>query len=249
MRTAGALPEISPPLLALFSKYARLYLGKHFHSLRLLGSLPNDTPGPLVVFLNHAAWWDPLICLFLRGEFFGRRSAYAPIESTALERYRFLKRIGFFAVETGTTRGAAQFLKTSRAILEKPENVLFVTPQGKFADVRAPLLFAPGLEHLAAHSPRASFLPLAIEYSFWEERKPEVLLAFGEPVPAGEGATLVTRLAQTQAALAAAATRRQPEEWEILLKSRSGTSRPYDLWRWLRARLRGEAFQADHGQL
>ncbi len=251
MRGPGQVPAISQPLLALFSRYAAWYLEKHFHSIRLLASAPppNDPPGPLVVFLNHAAWWDPLVCFFLRREFLPRRSAYAPIEAAALARYRFLRRLGFFPVETGTTRGAAQFLRTAGAILETRETALFLTPQGKFSDVRAPLVFAPGLDHLAARTPGATFLPLALEYSFWEERKPEVLLAFGEALPATAGASLAPRLAELQSRLAAAVARRQPNEWETLRKSRSGVNLPYDLWRGMRARWRGESFRAGHGRL
>lgn len=219
--------------------------------IRLLAAAPppNDPPGPLVVFLNHAAWWDPLVCLLLRREFFRGRAAYAPIEAAALARYRFLEKLGFFAVETGTRRGAAQFLKTSDAILAKEETALFLTPQGEFTDVRAPLVFAPGIEHLAARAPGAVFLPLAIEYSFWEERKPEVLVAFGEALPASGGKSLSARMADLQAALAEAAARRQPNEWNVLRRSRSGVNLPYDLWRAMRARLRGESFRAGHGRL
>ncbi len=251
MRTPGQVPEISPTLLALFSRYAGWYVGKHFHAVRILAPLPapNDSTKPLVVFLNHAAWWDPLVCLILWRQFFANRSAYAPIEAAALDRYRFLKRLGFFAVEAGTIRGAANFLTTSAAILEKEESALFLTPQGKFADVRTPLVLAGGIDRLATRAPGAVYLPLAIEYSFWEERKPEVLLAFGEAAPAASGPPLADRLAQLQARLAAAAARRQPNEWTILRKSRSGVSLPFDLWRGLRARLRGEAFRADHGRL
>lgn len=251
MRTPGHVPEISQTLLALFSRYAAWYLGKHFHAIRLLASSPppSDPPGPLVVFLNHAAWWDPLVCLVLKHEFFSRRSAYAPIEAAALARYGLLKRLGFFAVETGTTRGASQFLKTSAAILEGKANALFLTPQGKFTDVRAPLVLAPGIDHLAARAPGAFFLPLAIEYSFWEERKPEVLLAFGEALPASDGGSLAGCLGQLQSELAAAAARRQPNDWKILQESRSGVNLPYDLWRGMRNLLRGEAFRPDHGRL
>jgi Acyltransferase len=251
VKTTGQVPQISQPLLALFSEYAAWYLGKQFHSIRLLrsASVPNDPLGPLVVFLNHAAWWDPLVCLLLRREFFAERSAYAPIEAAALERYRFLKRLGFFPIETGTTRGAARFLKISEAILRREKSALFITPQGKFADVRSPLVFAPGIDHLAAQFPEALFLPLAIEYSFWEERKPEVLFAFGEALPALESGSPAERLGVLQGQLAAAVTRRRPNEWEVVRKSRSGVSRPYDFGRWLRARWHGEAFRAGHGRL
>ena len=243
MKTADSLPEISQPLLRFFGRYAEAYLRRHFHTVRLLKGVepPNEQQNAQVVFLNHAAWWDPLVCLLVAQRFFPGRPAYAPMDAAALRRYGFFRRLGFFPVESATIRGAASFLRTSLAILEKPENILFLTPQGEFADARAPLVFAPGLEHLAARAPRANFLPLAIEYTFWEERKPEVLLAFGE-----NGRS---PLGPTQARLAAAAQRRQPEEWEVLLRAKSGINWPYDLWRWGRARLRGERFAREHSQL
>ncbi len=33
-------------------------------------------------------------------------------------------------------------------------------------------------------APGGTFLPLALEYTFWNERAPEMLAAFGEPIPA-----------------------------------------------------------------
>ncbi len=235
------LPRISRPLWHFFGRYSARYLARHFHSVRMLQSAspPNELGRPLVVYLNHAAWWDPLVCLLLARTFFAGRPAYAPMAAAALARYGFFKRLGFFPVE-----GAANFLRTSRAILAQEESVLFLTPQGKFVDPRRPAVFAPGLDHLVAHAPHARFLPLALEYPFWEERKPEVLLAFGQPREDLAGA-----LNATARTLAAAAQRRQPNEWQILLRSKSGVSWPYDFWRWGRARLRGEAFQRDHSQL
>lgn len=246
MKRPGTLPPISKPLLHLFARYATSYLKRHFHSLRLLGKEPpNDRAAPLVIYLNHSAWWDPLVGLFLAQEFFATRPAYAPMAATMLERYGFFKALGFIPIESETTRGAAQFLRTAEAILARSESVFFFTPQGGFADVRAPLVFAPGLEHLVARAPQARFVPLAIEYTFWEERKPEVLLAFGEAT-VGD---LRAQLAAVQARLAAAAQRRQPNEWKILLRAKSGVNPLYDFWRSMQARWRGEKFRAEHSRL
>ena len=247
MKSTAELPQISPRWVHFFGRYTSWYLARHFHTVRILqvAPLPNEPGQALVIYLNHAAWWDPLVCLYLAREFFGARAAFGPMEAKALARYGFFRKLGFFPVETGTARGAAQFLRSSEAILQAPENALFLTPQGKFADVRAPLLFAPGLVHLAARAPQARFVPLAIEYTFWEERKPELLLAFGE---AAEG-DLREKLAATQALLAAAAQRRQPNEWQVLLRAKSGVNWPYDLWRWTRAQLRGQRSASEHSRL
>ncbi|MBA3960754.1 MAG: 1-acyl-sn-glycerol-3-phosphate acyltransferase [Chthoniobacterales bacterium] len=247
MKESVQPPKISQFLLRFFHRYSTAYLRRHFHSVRLLrgNSPPNESGTPLVIYLNHSSWWDPLVCLLLAGKFFGQRQSYGPMEERALGRYGFFKRLGFFPVESGTPRGAAQFLRTSEAILARPETALFVTPQGRFADVRSPLLFSGGLEHLAERAPQILFVPLALEYTFWEERKPEVLLAFGKP----RRSDLLARLAETQAQLSAAAQRRLPNEWQILLQGKSGVNWPYDLWRWSRARWRGERFEREHSRL
>ena len=247
MKPPASLPQISQPVLRFFRRYSAGYLARHFHSIRLLENSepPNESSAPLVVYLNHAAWWDPLVCLFVARKFFAEYTCYAPMEAASLRRYGFFRRLGFFPVETGTTRGAAEFLRAASTILENPGNALFLTPQGKFVDVRSPLVFAAGLEHLAARATAAHFVPLAIEYTFWVERKPEVLLAFGEPA----SGDLHAPLADAQARLAAAVQRRSPNEWQALLKARSGVNLPYDLWRKTRAKLRGERFEPEHSHL
>lgn len=250
--TRGNLPKISPTLLRFFARYSEHYLRRHFHAIRLLRgagapALPNE---PSIIYLNHAAWWDPLVCLFLARRFFRERPSYAPIDAAALARYRFLQKLGFFGVAQNSRQGAAQFLQSARAILSQPESLLWLTPQGHFADVRQPIEFQPGLAHLLKHSPRAHVLPLAIEYTFWEDRKPEVLLAFGDVAqPNEQSVPLVEALAAAASKLSQAAQRRQPYEWESLLRSSGSVQPVYDFWRSLRARFRGEQFQPGHSDL
>lgn len=257
-----ALPRVSQPLVRLFTRYSRGYVRRHFHALRLLQShrLPADFAQlPVVVFLNHASWWDPLICLLLAEKFFAGRRSFGPIDGRALQRYRFLGKLGFFGVEIGSARGAAAVLQQASAILESETRMLWITPQGKFTDTRArPVVFERGLAHLAGRT-RAVFLPLAVEYSFWEERTPEVLLAFGTPLFTQQHQNscgsddwvdaLERTLEDAQNALAAAAQRRDATEWEILAHGRAGTTPFYDAWRRIRASLRREKFQPEHSAL
>ena len=257
------LPPISRAFVRLFTGYSRGYVRRQFHTVRLLKT--HDLPAsfeqlPIIVFLNHAAWWDPLICLLLAQKYFPTRASFAPIKSEALGRYRFLGKLGFFGVETGSARGAATFLQTSAAILDSAERMLWLTPQGQFTDVRArPVSMQRGLAHLAARVPPAVFLPLAIEYTFWEERTPEVLLAFGMPLFTQHhrnscgaddwAAELERTLQDAQDALAAAAQRRKPNEWQVLLRGAAGTTMFYDALRRVRALLRREKFQPEHSGL
>src|SRR4051794_37838764 len=160
-RTHEALPRISPLLLGWFTWYCRGYLGRHFHSLRISrAGLPPETRDiPLVIYTNHASWWDPLVGLVLKEAFFTERALYAPIDAGMLARYRMFAKLGFFGVEQHSRRGAVQFLRASEVILQSPRNILAVTPQGRFVDVRErPVRFQPGLGHLATRARRALFL-------------------------------------------------------------------------------------------
>jgi 1-acyl-sn-glycerol-3-phosphate acyltransferase len=208
--------------------------------------------GPLVVYANHSSWWDPMVCVLLAGALLPERRHYAPMDAAALERYPILRRIGIFPVEMATARGAAQFLRTSQAILESG-GVVWITPQGRFADAREPLAFKPGLGALAARVPGVTLLPLAIEYTFWDERLPETLLRCGEPVhfAAGTVADSATQeleqaLSATMQELKAATMARDVRAFEVLLSGGRGTGGFYALGRRLRAIFTGKRGRLDH---
>ena len=255
------LPRISSPLLRWFTWYSRRYVRRHFHSVRVSRSgLPPASRLPLVVYSNHASWWDALVCLVLKDEFFPERRAFAPIDAAMLERYKMFRRLGFFGVEQRTRRGAIQFLRTAQAVLQSPQHLLAVTPQGRFTDVRQrPVRFEAGLGHLAARVQHALFVPFVVEYVFWEERLPEILVRFGESVevrrehaaafePAYWTKLFEDKLAAAQDALAAESQRRETGDFQRILHGGAGQGGIYDWWRGLRAKLRGKAFNREHGR-
>jgi 1-acyl-sn-glycerol-3-phosphate acyltransferase len=255
----ATLPPISPWKLRFFLAYTRRYLRRHFHAVRLLGAPALPMNRPAVIYLNHAAWWDPLVCLFLAEQLFPARPGFAPIEAAQLERYGIFRNLGFFGVEPGTARGAIRFLRTAENVLRDPAHLLWLTPQGRFADPRErPALLQEGLGRLALRARHAVFMPLAIEYPFWNDRLPEVLAHFGEPVTAeelpapasgGEAQSrfLAARLECAQDELARASQARQPDAFTTLLGGEAGVGGVYDAWRRMKARWRGEAFSAEHG--
>ena len=259
---SGRLPKISRPMLAWFAWYSRRYVRRHFNSIRVAGNLSSlDTlRRPLVIYSNHASWWDPLVGLLCARELFPARRLFAPMDASALQRYGFFKRLGAFGVEQETRRGGVQFLRTVRAILQSSENALWLTPQGRFVDARErPVRLKSGLGHLPALADEIAFVPVAMEYVFWEERLPEILVRFGEPYHATRDDCTVKsewwteffgdRLQETQGELARQAQRRDPAEFRCLLRGRAGVGGIYDRWRQFRASLRGERFQLEHGKL
>lgn len=256
--TRDALPPISRRMVRLFTLYSRRYIARHAHAVRLLrGGLPaNDMSRPLLVYLNHPAWWDPLVCVLLADAIFAGRNHYAVIEQDALARYPFFRRLGFVGVSPGTAHGSRTFLRAGEQALTKPNSVLWVTAQGSFTDPRVrPVVLRPGIAHLARRLPGATLFPLAIEYPFWSERTPEVLCAFGQPVSTDDAhrdiaawtSLLAGRLESVQDRLALHAINRDTSAFETLLTGAAGVGGVYDLWRWARAKVRGESFTARHG--
>ena len=254
----GGIPRVSSGLIKMFTLYSGGYLRRRFHSFRVLKDAlpPRDCTRPLVIYLNHAGWWDPLICLLLARQFFANRSSFAPMDSEMLRRYRFFRHLGFFGVDQQTSRGALTFIRTAQAILTSAAYALWLTPQGRFMDVRErPLRFQNGVGALACHEPDVMFVPLAIEYSFWTEPNPEALVAFGEPILPRDGParteaewthTLADALELLQDELATRSCRRDPADWLMLDRGKSGVNSIYDAWRYFGAWIRGEKPVREH---
>jgi 1-acyl-sn-glycerol-3-phosphate acyltransferase len=269
MTTAEASPQSAESNAALptrwewlargFRKYAVRYVRKHFHAVRLSrSSVPVPTGDtPLLIVLNHPSWWDPLLCFVLSHQFHDRREHYAAIDAVAVEKYRFFTRLGFFGVDTSSLRGAAEFLRTTCAAMSATNRVVWVTAQGRFADVRTrPLDLRPGVGHVAARLDRGAILPLAVEYTFWTERTPEALARFGTPIyvteAPGRSSKDWTRriedaLTETLDGLNAEAMSRDPDRFTTLLTGKAGIGGVYDHWRRLKSWARGERFDASHG--
>jgi 1-acyl-sn-glycerol-3-phosphate acyltransferase len=240
--------------LRFFQRIVRIYFRRHFRSVMVQqGELVAGIQGPLIVYANHSSWWDPMVSVLLAETLMPGRRHFAPMDAAALKRYPILGKIGIFPVEMATARGAAQFLRTSKAILASG-GVVWITPQGRFADSRErPLGFKPGLGALAARTPEALVIPLAIEYTFWDERLPETLLRFGMPLRVEEGIStegaselLETALVETMEELKVGAMSRDAGAFQVLLRGGQGTGGFYAIGRRLRSLFGRRPLQLDH---
>ncbi len=245
----------SERLFRLFAAYLRWYAGRRLHAVRVSrAGLPHAPAGrPLIVYSNHPSWWDPAIYILLCDMLFRGRAGYGPMDAAALGKYGVLERMGVFGVAQDDKRGAAQFLRTSLAVLGTPSTMLWVTAEGSFNDCRSrPVRLRPGLAHLARRVPGAVILPLALEYPFWNESQPEALLRFGDPLPHADGSIvdwterLEAALAATMDALAAESMTRDPALFQPLVRGGAGVGGIYDSWRWLRATAAGREFDGSH---
>jgi 1-acyl-sn-glycerol-3-phosphate acyltransferase len=211
----------------------------------------------LVIYSNHSSWWDGVTYLYLAGRLLPGRTVYTPIDAAVLGRYGFVGRVGAFGVEQHAREGALHFLEACRIIFAQAGNALLITAQGRFVDFRErPLKLDPGIAHIVDIAPHTTYLPLAIEYIHWQEKQPELLLRFGEPISGDELAgmrasprlaVLEQALTDTMDTLARHSMARDAAAFEVLLSGKGGINPVYDLWRRGIALLTGRPYSASHG--
>ena len=263
---AAAPRHPSRGILRFFDIYLSLYIPFHFNALRLAcpERFPLDTR-PLIVCINHPSWWDPLTSILLSRFLLRGADHYAPIDAESLTRYSILAKLGLFPVEQGTPRGAVQFLRAAQHILSDPNSLLWLTPQGGFTDVRArPIVFKAGLASLIKRLDEITVVPLAYEYTFWNQARPEILTLCGQPLhftrgkldarllrdrialqSSDAGEQVAHALASTSDELATLAGTRDPSHFTTVMAGDAELGTPRRLGRSLRAAIQARQYRAE----
>ena len=222
--------DVAPLALADLGRAGAHLLGRHFGAIRLSRSQrPNLTAArqrPLLVYFNHASWWDPLVCAHLASHLLPERRHFAIVEAATLDGEPLFSKLGFIGLEPESPRGSRSLLEIAAQVLDQPDAALWVAAGGSLADPRErPPKLQPGLGHLAARLRHCVLLPLALEYPFWSGRLPEALARLGEEVALEDLdmraldwlEVLADRLAAAQDELAAEACLRDSSRFELVL--------------------------------
>jgi hypothetical protein len=79
------------------------FVRRNFNAVRAnraCGKLAELPGAPMVCFINHPGWWDPMTGVLMTDLLFPERHRFAaPMDAEALKSYPILERLGFFAVE------------------------------------------------------------------------------------------------------------------------------------------------------
>ena len=234
-------PEILPgtydPRVArVFRVIARRLICKHFHavrlmpdSLRVLDSAA-DHDGPVVCCLTHAGWWDPMLGLLLHIERLKGRDGIAPIDKAVLEHVRIFRKLGLFGIDPddpAAKDAVVDFMVDRLQSMDRPS--LWITPQGRFQDPRDTLRIRPGVSAVLSRLTNPRALTLAIEYPFWDDKKPEMLVHITEIEPPARSSSTIAwhrsvshSMRQTSGELACAAVSRNPHSFDTYMGGESG---------------------------
>ena len=210
-----------------FRRYSVRKLAKSFFAVRTttdsydLAEAPADRP--MIVALTHAASWDPLLSMALHELYRSESRPTGPMDADQLERFDVFKRVGVFGVDPADP-ASLEAMRTHVLKLfdDEPGASLWLTPQGAFADPRAPLVVRPGMAAVAAAAEGVTVVTLAVEYAFWVDLKPEIFLCARRAEPdrtstAGWQRAIVAAFEDARTNLADKVIARDPEAFDVLL--------------------------------
>lgn len=224
-------PRKHPLLQRVYAWYGRRLLRAAFARVRV-GGAPWPAGGPSIALVNHSAWWDPIVALFLSHDLF-RRDGYGIMEGAQLERYRFFRRIGCFGTTSSSLEDARALATLAVDLLKVPTRTLWIFPQGALLPARTTLRFRTGAARIALSTPDAAVVPVAVRYEPGRKQRPELLVRVGVPVAAGGSAAELTRtfeaaVARELARLDDDVARDDLAAYTVVLSNDRSLSRLYD---------------------
>lgn len=178
----------------LFLRFARPYvrwrLRSQFSRLRVRGLnalRARLEQGPLLLAMNHVAWWDPLVLVLLDERLGGQGACL--MDAANLARFPFFSWAGALSLDRSRARAAHADLLRAAEFLNGPGRFLIVFPQGRQRPAHFPLQFERGIALLRRRT-ELPVVPVGLRYDFGEHPKAEVYLSIGEELPFGSGADL-----------------------------------------------------------
>lgn len=222
----------------VYALYGRRLLRRAFARVWIGGAPWPPGDGPSIAFLNHSAWWDPVLTLYLSHDLF-RRDGYGIMQGAQLERYPFFRRIGCFGASTDGIEDVRAVAAHAAAVLQgggpDARRTLWIFPQGELLPHRAPLAFRSGAARFARLLPEVPLVPVAVRYEFRSEQRPELFVRVGEAVrlaarepPAQFTRRLEHRLRQELALLDGDLERSSLAHYRVTLEGRGSLHALYD---------------------
>lgn len=130
-----------------FKRFIKYKLRTHFRALQV-ENCAQVSPTKSVLFLsNHFSWWDGFFAMYLCCEVLGKKFYFMMLEEE-LRKHWYFQQIGGFSIKQGS-RSVMASLQHAEELLEDPENLVLMFPQGKlFAGHTTEFKFQAGVNRL-----------------------------------------------------------------------------------------------------
>lgn len=169
----------------IFNPYCRRLLKKNFSSFYRVNGYPSfPQGGPLLVAPNHISWWDGFFIDFACRQFINRKPFLMMLEEQ-LKRYRFFQKVGAYSINPRLIGSIIESARYTREILKTSDHFVILYPQGDIEPFeKRPLTLKRGLQLFIRETPAAAVLPVGFKIQYYNQKRPSVIVRFGEPLSA-----------------------------------------------------------------
>ncbi len=162
-------------------------LEKRFCAFRYKGAenfFNRDDKYPTIIYAPHTNWWDGIVAYNVCRRICNKEIR---IMIEELNRFPLIRRGGGYSVNKKSPQSAMESLKYSVRVLKDPKSVLYIFPQGIINPPNhRPIEFQSGLSYIAQKGAKeygkVNIIPLAVNYYFLRDNRPEVWVEFGENI-------------------------------------------------------------------
>lgn len=162
-------------------------LENRFHSLKIKNKENFDKRNKkyaTICYASHTNWWDGLTGYVLCRKVF-KKPMNIMVEE--LNRFPILSLVGAYSVDKSSAQGSMKALKYSVDILKNPNKIIWIFPQGIITPPNSrPFNFQTGLAYIVQNAIKThggvNLCPVATNFTFLREDKPEIVVDIGEPV-------------------------------------------------------------------
>ena len=158
-----------------FSRYISRSVKRHYHKIDF-DLVETDPQKAILLIANHYSWWDGFLLFYLNKLLFKKKFHIMILEETII-KHGFLKYVGSFSVSK-TSRSMLETLKYAGNLLDDPENLLVIFPQGKlYSNFVDEVKFEKGLERIINYSSQNFDYVFAASFTEgFSEPKPAVFI-------------------------------------------------------------------------
>ncbi len=144
---------------------------------------------PTILFAPHCNWWDGIVLYNTTHRIFHKEIRLMVEE---LNRFPLLRRGGAYSVNKKSPQSAMKALKYSVDVVGDLRNILCIFPQGIIRPPHfRPIEFQTGLAYIAENAVKrygkVNLIPMAVDYAFFRDNRPEVIVEFGKRIELRQG--------------------------------------------------------------
>ncbi|PKP35171.1 MAG: glycerol acyltransferase [Bacteroidetes bacterium HGW-Bacteroidetes-15] len=164
----------------LLNLYIGFILKTDFKDVIITGDIEPDDRSILLI-PNHFSWWDGFFAWHLNQILFKKRFHVMMLEHELAKRM-FFTRVGAFSVSLNS-KGVVESLNYCSQILNNPDNMLLMFPQGKLSSQHNwDLKFRKGVERILNQSPNTRVIFAACLTDYYGHRRPSLTISLKEYV-------------------------------------------------------------------